>query len=50
MYHRQIQWAEILVKRHVSKVIVNIEEESVLVVLWWFVIGYPIKLAYKKKS
>lgn len=33
MYHRQIEWSEVLVEREVRQVIVDVEEECVLVVL-----------------
>lgn len=44
MNHSQIEWAKILVEGEVSEIIINIEKESVLEVLWWLSVGDPIKL------
>lgn len=41
VYHCQIKWPEIFVKRHVSQIIVDVEEESLLEVLRWLIIRYP---------
>ena len=40
--HREVQGAEVLVEREVGEVVVDIEEEGVLVVLWWLQIGHPV--------
>ena len=47
MNHSEIQRAEVLVEGEVSKIIINIEEECVLVVLWWFRVRKPIQFIYK---
>lgn len=38
MDHSNIQWPKILVKRHVSKIVVDVEEEGILKVLRRFVV------------
>ena len=44
MNHRQIEWSKVLVEREVRKVVVDIEEERVLVVLRWLRVGHPVQL------
>lgn len=44
MHHSQVEGTEVLVEREVVKVLVDIEEKSVLEVLGRFGVGYPIQL------
>ena len=46
VHHSQVKWSEILVEREVSEVVVNVEEECVLVVLWSLGITDPIEFIY----
>ena len=48
MYHCQIKWTEILVERHVSQIVVDVEEKGLFEVLRWLVVRDPIKFIYKK--
>lgn len=43
VHHRQVQWPEILVERHVDQVVVDVKEEGVLVVLRRLAIGNPVE-------
>lgn len=36
MNHGQVERSKILIKWEIGQIIVNIEEESILEVLWWF--------------
>lgn len=36
MNHGQVEWAEILIEWEVGQIVIDIEEEGVLEVLWWF--------------
>jgi hypothetical protein len=47
MYHGQIKWSKVSIKRKIGKVVINVEEEGVLEVLWRFRITDPVKLIYK---
>ena len=38
MDHSKVQWPKILVERHVSKIIVNVEEKGILIVLWRLIV------------
>jgi hypothetical protein len=38
MDHGKIQWPKILVEWHVSKIIVNVEEKGILVILWRLIV------------
>ena len=42
MDHGQIEWAKILVEGKVREVIIDIEEEGILEILWWLDITDPI--------
>lgn len=44
VHHCEVQGTEVLVEREVSKVIINVEEESVLKVLWRFDVTDPVQL------
>ena len=39
--HRKVQGTKIFVERKVRKIIINIEEEGVLVILWRLQVGHP---------
>ena len=43
MDHGQVQRPEILVEWEIGQIIIDIEEESILEVLWWFGIGNPVE-------
>lgn len=43
MNHGQIQRSKIFVEWEISQVIVDVEEESILIILWWLSIGNPIQ-------
>lgn len=49
MDHGQVQGTEVFVEREISQIVVDIEEESILEVLWWFGIGNPVEFVYKSK-
>ena len=49
MNHGKVKRTEILIKRKVCQVIINIEKERVFIVLWWFGIRYPVQFVYKLK-
>lgn len=42
MNHGQIEWTEILVEGEVREIVVDVKEESILVVLWRFHVGHPV--------
>ena len=44
MDHGQIEWPEVLVEWKVSEVVVDVEEEGILEVLWWSEVADPIEL------
>jgi len=46
MNHGQIQRSKIFVEWEISQVIVDVEEESILIILWWLSIGNPIQFFY----
>lgn len=46
--HCEIERAEVLVEWEVGEIIVNIEEECILEVLWWLVIRNPIQFIYRE--
>lgn len=41
--HSEIQWAEVFVEWEVCEIVVDVEEECILEVLWWLVIRNPIQ-------
>ena len=43
MYHSKVQWPKVFVEWEVSQIVVDVEEESVLEVLWWFGVTNPVK-------
>lgn len=43
MRHGQIEGTEILVEWHINQIIVYIEKEGVLVVLWGLAVCYPVE-------
>jgi hypothetical protein len=42
--HGQIEWPKVLVEWEVSEIIVDVEEEGVLEILWWSLVADPIEL------
>jgi len=38
MDHSQIQWTEIFVEWEIGKIVIDVEEEGILEVLWWFLV------------
>ena len=50
MYHGQVQWPEILVERHIGQIVIDVEEESVFVVLWRLEVRDPVQFVYKQKK
>ena len=46
MHHCQIEWPEVLVEWEVSQIIINIEEEGILKVLWWSLVTHPVQFIY----
>ena len=42
MDHGKIQWSKIFVEWEVCQVVINVEEEGVFKVLWWFDIRDPV--------
>ena len=46
MHHRQIEWSEVLVEWEVSQIIINIEEEGILKVLWCLHVTHPVQFIY----
>ena len=49
MHHCEVQRPEIFVEREVSKIIINIEKECVLVILRWFRTRNPVQFIYNKE-
>ena len=49
MDHGEVQRTEVLVEWHVSKVIIDVEEEGIFVVLGRLVVRNPVQLVYGKK-
>ena len=47
VYHGQIKWSKVSIEREIGKVVINVEEEGVLEVLWRFRITDPVKLIYR---
>lgn len=43
VHHGQIQWPKVFVKWHVYEIIIDVEEESFLVVLWGLDVGHPVE-------
>jgi len=43
VHHRQVQGPEVFVEREVCQVVVDIEEESILVILRWLGTGHPVE-------
>ena len=50
VYHCQVQWPEILVERHIGQIVIDVEEESVFVVLWRLEVRDPVQFVYKQKK
>jgi len=46
MNHCKVEWSKIFVEWEVSKIVIDIEEEGIFEILWWFNIGYPIEFIY----
>ena len=46
MDHGQIERPKVLVEREVSEIVIDVEEEGVLEVLWWSQVTNPIELVY----
>lgn len=44
--HRQIEGTKVPIERHVRQIIVNVEEEGILDVLRWLLIGNPVELIF----
>ena len=42
--HSEIQRSKVLVEGEVSQIVIDIEEECILEVLWWFDVRNPVKL------
>ena len=43
MDHSKVQRSKVFVEWEVRQIIVDVEEEGVLEVLWWFGIGNPVE-------
>lgn len=50
MDHGKVQWPEILVEWHISKIIVNVEEKGILIILWRLIVRYPVQLICKREK
>ena len=50
MHHRQVQRTEIFVEREVRQIVVDIEEECILVILWWLCARDPIEFICNRKE
>ena len=46
--HGQVERPKVLVERHISQVVIDIEEERIFIVLWGLVVSDPIELIYRK--
>ena len=49
MYHRQVEWAKVLVEGKVRQIIINVEKECILIVLGRLTVSDPIQFVYKKE-
>ena len=47
MDHGKVQRTKVLVKWHVSKVVINVEEEGIFVVLGRLMVRDPVQLVYR---
>ena len=50
MDHRKIEGTEIFVEWEVCQIVVDIEEEGILVILWWLGSRHPIQFVCCKKK
>ena len=46
MDHGQIEWPKVLVEWEVSQIVIDIEEEGILEILWRSQVTNPIELIY----
>ena len=42
MHHSKVERTEVLVEREVGQIVVDVEEESVLKILWRLCVAYPV--------
>ena len=46
--HSEIKRTEVFVEWEISQIVVNVEKECILKVLWWLFIRNPIQLIYRQ--
>ena len=50
MDHCQIEWTKVLVEWEISKIVVDVEKESIFEILWRLSVRNPIEFVYREKG